>query len=97
MLEIFVAIALAATVAARGGSWQEELRRWADQELALGHERILDTAVPQFERIMIQAALDHTKGRRRDAAQWLGWGRNTLTRKIKELEMGDETEEEIND
>ena len=86
-----------ATVAARSGSWQEELRRWADQELALGHERILDTAVPQFERIMIQAALDHTKGRRRDAAQWLGWGRNTLTRKIKELEMGDETEEEIND
>ena len=36
---------------------------------------------------MIEVALKHTAGRKRDAAQLLGWGRNTLTRKIKELDM----------
>ncbi|MEX0618747.1 MAG: helix-turn-helix domain-containing protein, partial [Pseudohongiellaceae bacterium] len=46
---------------------------------------ILDQAVPMFERTMIDVALKHTSGRRRDAAALLGWGRNTLTRKIKEL------------
>jgi two-component system nitrogen regulation response regulator GlnG len=76
-------------VAAVGGEWQESLRRWADQELGLGKVGLLDTAVPVFERIMIETALKHTNGRRRDAAVLLGWGRNTLTRKIKELGMGD--------
>ena len=42
---------------------------------------------PGFERTMIEVALQHTGGRKRDAAALLGWGRNTLTRKIKELEM----------
>ena len=41
---------------------------------------------------MIDIALKHTAGRRRDAALLLGWGRNTLTRKIKEL--GTDSEEE---
>lgn len=70
-----------------GGSWQVNLRRWADQELALGKDKILDTAVPEFERIMIEAALQKTRGRKRDASNLLGWGRNTLTRKLKELGM----------
>jgi two-component system, NtrC family, nitrogen regulation response regulator GlnG len=83
--------------AATGTSWQEGLRNWADQELKRGKEGILDTAVPEFERIMIDSALRHTGGRRRDASILLGWGRNTLTRKIKELGMdsadnGDEEE-----
>ncbi|MDA8421658.1 MAG: nitrogen regulation protein NR(I), partial [Pseudomonadota bacterium] len=38
-----------------------------------------------FERILIEVALRHTGGRKRDAAHKLGWGRNTLTRKLKEL------------
>ena len=46
--------------------------------------------MPIFEQIMIETALKHTNGRRRDAAVLLGWGRNTLTRKIKELGMGDD-------
>jgi two-component system nitrogen regulation response regulator GlnG len=46
-----------------------------------------------FERIMIDAALKHTQGRRRDAAELLGWGRNTITRKIKELNLTDITQE----
>ncbi|MFN3579419.1 MAG: nitrogen regulation protein NR(I) [Pseudomonas sp.] len=69
------------------GHWEHSLRTWADQELARGVSNLLDIAVPAFERIMIETALKHTAGRRRDAAQLLGWGRNTLTRKIKELEM----------
>ncbi|MAY16095.1 MAG: nitrogen regulation protein NR(I), partial [Oceanospirillaceae bacterium] len=69
------------------GNWEQALRYWADQQLANGVTNLLDTAVPVFERIMIETALKHTAGRRRDAANLLGWGRNTLTRKIKELNM----------
>ncbi|WP_296266295.1 nitrogen regulation protein NR(I) [Pseudomonas sp. UBA6562] len=68
-------------------NWEQALRQWADQALTRGQTSLLDSAVPSFERIMIETALKHTAGRRRDAAQLLGWGRNTLTRKIKELEM----------
>ena len=73
-----------------GSNWEQGLRNWADQQLSLGQRGLLDTAVPAFEKIMIETALKHTAGRRRDAAELLGWGRNTLTRKIKELGMDDE-------
>ena len=69
------------------GGWQSLLRIWAQRRLASGKERLLDEALPDFERILIDAALQQTSGRRQDAARLLGWGRNTLTRKIKELEM----------
>ncbi|RMN68697.1 Nitrogen regulation protein NR [Pseudomonas syringae] len=68
-------------------NWEQALRQWADQALSRGQSSLLDSAVPTFERIMIETALKHTAGRRRDAAVLLGWGRNTLTRKIKELGM----------
>jgi two-component system nitrogen regulation response regulator GlnG len=68
-------------------NWEQALRHWADQALGRGQSNLLDSAVPAFERIMIETALKHTAGRRRDAAVLLGWGRNTLTRKIKELGM----------
>jgi two-component system nitrogen regulation response regulator GlnG len=67
------------------GSWTFALQSWADQQLSLGNTGILDQATPLFERTLIDIALKHTAGRRRDAANLLGWGRNTLTRKIKEL------------
>ena len=67
--------------------WETALRQWADHKLGSGISSLLDTAVPSFERIMIETALKHTNGRRQDAARLLGWGRNTLTRKIKELGM----------
>jgi two-component system nitrogen regulation response regulator GlnG len=70
-----------------GGDWQATLRQWAQQQLTSGTYRLLDDAMPAFERIMIETALQHTGGRRQDAAKLLGWGRNTLTRKIKELGM----------
>lgn len=72
-----------------GSNWEQALRNWADQQLSLGQKALLDTAVPAFEKIMIETALKHTAGRRRDASELLGWGRNTLTRKIKELGMDD--------
>lgn len=65
--------------------WQTALRQWALQQLSDGKEKILDEATPVFERIMIETALQHTGGRKQEAAKLLGWGRNTLTRKIKEL------------
>jgi two-component system nitrogen regulation response regulator GlnG len=71
--------------AAAGPNWEGSLKRWAEQKLASGEEALLDQATPAFERIMIEAALARTSGRRQDAARLLGWGRNTLTRKIKEL------------
>ena len=67
--------------------WRHHLRQWADQALTSGKENILDVAIPEFERVMIESALKYTQGRKRDAASLLGWGRNTLTRKIKELNM----------
>lgn len=73
-----------------GNNWEQALRNWADQQLTRGESGLLDRAIPAFERIMIETALKHTCGRRRDAALLLGWGRNTLTRKIKELGMNDE-------
>lgn len=72
---------------APAANWEQALRHWADQALGRGQSSLLDSAVPAFERIMIETALKHTAGRRRDAAVLLGWGRNTLTRKIKELGM----------
>ncbi|MAZ70838.1 nitrogen regulation protein NR(I) [Porticoccus sp.] len=72
------------------GSWQQQLRSWADAELHAGRQDILASAVPIFERTLIETALSHTRGRKRDAAELLGWGRNTLTRKLKELGMNDE-------
>ncbi|MCK4586446.1 MAG: nitrogen regulation protein NR(I) [Gammaproteobacteria bacterium] len=71
----------------RENNWEDNLRHWVDALLTNGELAILDKAVPRFERIMIEIALKHTGGRKQDAAKLLGWGRNTLTRKIKELGM----------
>jgi len=77
------------------GDWVSELRRWAGTALNSGQPRILDQAVREFETALIESALNYTQGRRGEAAELLGWGRNTLTRKIKEheLEISEESEE----
>ena len=67
--------------------WRELLHQWARNELVEGKHHILTNATPQFEQVMIEVALTHSQGRKRDAAELLGWGRNTLTRKMKELNM----------
>ena len=69
--------------------WRQLLRSWVKKRLQDGCEGILNEAEPDFEIVMIETALEHTAGKRQDAARLLGWGRNTLTRKIKELGMED--------
>lgn len=66
-------------------NWENALEKWVNQRLSSGQSDILSDATPAFERIMIKVALRHTGGRKQDAAKLLGWGRNTLTRKLKEL------------
>lgn len=73
-------------------TWDILLHSWAMQQLENGEMKILDSATPVFERTLIEVALQQTQGRKRQAAELLGWGRNTLTRKLKEL--GIETIEE---
>jgi two-component system nitrogen regulation response regulator GlnG len=73
-------------------NWEKSLRAWAARRLSqirTGDKGLLELATPRFERIMIEAALKQTGGRKRDASLLLGWGRNTLTRKINELGMND--------
>ncbi len=72
-----------------GQNWEGSLQRWLTSQLKEGKQNILAQAVPAFERTVIAAALEHTAGRKRDAAVLLGWGRNTLTRKLKELGLSD--------
>ena len=67
--------------------WRDLLHRWARNELVQGKHHILQEATPAFEKVMIEVALQHSQGRKRDAAELLGWGRNTLTRKIKDLAL----------
>ena len=67
------------------GDWQGPLRLWARQQLAQGETDILKKATRVFEKILLDCALEETRGRKQDAARLLGWGRNTLTRKLKEL------------
>ena len=70
--------------------WTRQLTQWAEKRLAAGETPLLDDALPQFERTLIRAALRQAQGGRQEAARLLGWGRNTLTRKLKELTMDDE-------
>lgn len=67
--------------------WESTLRKWAESSLSQGDTELLRNAVPKFETILIEEALKKSGGRRQDAAKLLGWGRNTLTRKIKQLEL----------
>ncbi|MGH8296964.1 MAG: nitrogen regulation protein NR(I) [Steroidobacteraceae bacterium] len=75
--------------AATGGDadWQKALSGWADRQVLSGERPLLQEALPAMERILIRAALKRTQGHRQQAAKLLGWGRNTLTRKLKELGM----------
>ena len=68
--------------------WESGFRMWASQVLDNQNEKpLLDHALPKLEKILIEVALRKSGGRKRDAADLLGWGRNTLTRKIQDLEL----------
>jgi len=70
-----------------GGDWLQGLAAEAGARLARGEAAILDELTQAYEKTLIEVALRHTGGRRIEAAHLLGWGRNTLTRKIHELGM----------
>jgi len=76
---------VAAGGAATESDWQDALDRALTQALARGERNVGDRLEQEFEKTLIRRALAHTGGHRMEAAAWLGWGRNTLTRKIQEL------------
>ncbi len=78
-------ISVTATSALNPDRWSELVRLWADQKLRDGEVQILDKAQFELEKVLLEAALEYTNGKKRLAAELLGWGRNTLTRKLKEL------------
>ena len=72
---------------ARAINWESALAKVVQQQLNIGKKDVLSELLQPFESTLLKVALDHTGGHRQNAAKLLGWGRNTLTRKLKELEI----------
>ena len=68
-------------------TWNDMLETWAPKELLNGEDHILNSTVPIFEKTLIKVALKASKGKKSEAAKLLGWGRNTLARKMQELDF----------
>jgi two-component system nitrogen regulation response regulator GlnG len=66
--------------------WERALLQWVRHQLRGSGTAGLEQVIPTAEQLLITATLEHTAGKRQQAAELLGWGRNTLTRKLKELE-----------
>jgi two-component system nitrogen regulation response regulator GlnG len=64
--------------------WESALAKLVRQKLNMGQHDVLEDLLKRFEGVMLKVALDHTNGHRQNAAKLLGWGRNTLTRKLKD-------------
>jgi two-component system nitrogen regulation response regulator GlnG len=69
-----------------GESWSEALRSWTRKALFDGQADLMPTVRSEFEKVILDCALEHTGGKRVEAARLLGVGRNTLTRKLNEIE-----------
>lgn len=67
--------------------WTRVLAAWAERQLRSSEEPLLDKAMPEFEKTLIEIAMARSKGHRQEAAKLLGWGRNTLARKMKALNL----------
>ena len=67
--------------------WTRSLAAWAETQMGDGDQALLDAALPEFEKTLIQIAMSKTNGHRQEAAKLLGWGRNTLARKMKALRL----------
>ncbi len=74
----------------KDADWQQTFENWVMQELSSGQPELAKQAIPMAEAILIKSALHKTHGKRHEAAKLLGYGRNTLSRKIKELNIPDE-------
>jgi two-component system, NtrC family, nitrogen regulation response regulator GlnG len=79
------AVAMALPQTPAPAHWLTHLQTEARRRLDAGEREVWDQLTRQFESCLIQTALDVTRGRRIDAAQRLGIGRNTITRKIQDL------------
>ncbi len=77
--------------AGAGEDWESALRHFAEDRLARGEHGIAQDALLRFEQVLMDVALRHAGGRRQDAARLLGWGRNTLTRKLKQHDADGDT------
>ena len=69
----------------RAVSWTDGLALWAERRLDAGEAPLLEVALAGLERTLIRVAMARSGGHRQEAARLLGWGRNTLARKIREL------------
>ena len=69
------------------GDWRRALEREVASRLARGESGIAEALTRDFETALIVKALQHTGGRRIEAAGLLGIGRNTLTRKVQDLKI----------
>jgi two-component system nitrogen regulation response regulator GlnG len=80
---------LGGTESSRQGAkeWTRVLAAWAERQLRSSEEPLLDKAIPEFEKTLIEIAMARTNGHRQEAAKLLGWGRNTLARKMKALHL----------
>jgi len=78
-----------ATAKSSSGDWESALGRLAVKMLQDGDKEVYDALCSRFEKAVLMAALEVTRGRRVEAAQRLGIGRNTITRKLQELGIDD--------
>lgn len=85
--ELFESVSPNSTAHSLSVSWSTLLAQWAEQALHSGHHNLLSEAQPEMEKTLLSAALRYTHGHKQEAARLLGWGRNTLTRKIKDFNM----------
>jgi len=67
--------------------WTRMLATWAERQIQNNEGPLLDKAMPEFEKTLIETAMARTNGHRQEAAKLLGWGRNTLARKMKALHL----------
>ena len=66
-----------------GIDWRNALHSWLDQAFSSGDLDSVQKVIENTERTLISSALEHTHGKKHEAASLIGWGRNTLTRKIQ--------------
>lgn len=87
MDDLPVELSVESTVESGGRSqdWRQMFRQWAAGKALTGREGALSDVVPLVEQLLMEVALEKTAGKRQEAAKLLGWGRNTLTRKLKDV------------
>lgn len=80
--ELDAAFLRTSTTTTAGDDWEAALARWARERIAAGEVDLHADARAKLDRILLDAALEHTHGHRGEAATRLGLGRNTVTRKL---------------